>query len=93
MITGSIYVKLPELRDDWPNQGGADRRALSVLRQCPDGADVIVDIGDRDYVSQDAAIWLYEHDHRLRIDIRGSKPRAVQEFVGAARAGTWDVVA
>lgn len=93
MITGSIYVSLPERRDDWMWQGNADRRALRVLDECPDGAVVIVDIGDRDFVTDDAARWLHQHDHRLQIDIRGSRPAAVARFVTAARAGTWSVVA
>lgn len=93
MITGSIYVPLPELKGDWLNQASADRRALQVLDECPDGAVVIVDIGQREFVTEDAARWLHQHDHRLQIDIRGSQPIAVARFITAARAGTWSVVA
>ena len=42
-------------------------------------------VGDRDFVSEDAARWLHEHDHRLQLDIRGTNPAAVQRFVRAAR--------
>ena len=93
MITGSIYINLPELKNDWLNQSHADRRALTVLDDCPDGVTVIIDIGAREFVSQDAAIWLHKHDHRLQVDIRGSRPMAVARFIAAARAGSWEVVA
>lgn len=89
MITGSVYIALPET--EHCEQASADRRALDVLRQCPDGAHVIVDLGERVYPSQDAALWLHQHDHRLRIDIRGCDPAVVDRFVRAARAGMWEV--
>lgn len=91
MITGSVYVALPELEHG--DQPHADRWALCVLDQCPDGASVVVDIGDRQYVTRDAAHWLKKNDHRLQIDIRGTKPEAVLRFVLAAREGDWSVVA
>lgn len=90
MITGEVYINLvtePEASST------IDRRKLSVLDRCPDGARVLVDIGRRQYVSRDVATWLHEHDHRLAITIRGERPEAVARFVGAARAGEWSVVA
>ena len=93
MITGSVYISLARESSDWMDQGSDDRRALAVLRTCPDGASVVIDVGSRQYVSEDAAIWIQEEDHRLQIDIRGTDPTAVMRFVQAARAGTWSVVA
>ena len=91
MITGSIYIDLSDEGDIiFDNR---DRNALVVLEQCPDGAHVVVDIGGRKFVTEDAARWLHAHDHRLQVDIRGRRPDAVLRFVTAARAGTWSVVA
>lgn len=90
MITGAVTVDLtvePELFDS------RDRQKLSVLSVCPDGVHVIVDIGRRQFVSQDAAVFLHEHDHRLDIVIHGDDPAAVLRYVQAARAGSWEVVA
>ena len=90
MITGELYVRLTV---DPETGSTIDRRKLAVLERCPDGAQVVVDIGRRQYVSQDAAVWLHEHDHRLSITIRGEHPEAIARFVAAARAGEWSVVA
>lgn len=89
MITGEIEVSLerePDA-DDWAR----DRRALVVLDQCPEGAVVRVKVGRRRFISQDAAIFLREQDHRLAIVIVGSYPETVAQFVQAARAGDWGV--
>ena len=91
MIRGQITISL-EREPDLANEG-CDRRALGVLDRCPDGASVIVRIGRRRFVSQDAACWLHEHDHRLQITIDGDEPEGVLRFVQAARSGEWSVVA
>lgn len=91
MITGRVYISL--VREPGGDDWGCDRRALMMLASCPDGAEVVVDIGARAYVSEDAAQWLHEHDHRLQIFIHGSNPSAVATFVRAARAGEWSVIA
>jgi hypothetical protein len=46
MIIGSVYIALPEF-EGWLHQSSADRGALLALESCPDGARVIVDLGDR----------------------------------------------
>ena len=89
MISGSIRIDLAGDPDDWLNAGHADRRALEAMRMCPDGARVIVDIGNRWHVTDDAIGWLHEHQQRLDIEIQGADPAAVAKFVRAARAGTW----
>lgn len=90
MIAGCLYVDLTREPDVY---GSGDRQALDVLERCPDGARVVVDIGRREFVTQDAALWLHNHDHRLSIEIRGESPEAIRRFVSAARAGDWSVVA
>jgi hypothetical protein len=89
MIAGA--VKLDLSREPEGDQLNRDRRLLQVLDLCPDGARVVVDIGSRQYVSQDAAHWLHKHDHRLQIEVIGTDPAAVLQFVLAGRAGDWSV--
>jgi hypothetical protein len=90
MITAEIEVSLEREPDhDDPSR---DRRALGVLEQCPDGAVVRVRIGRRRFISQDAAVFLHEQDHRLVIIIVGVYPDVVGRFVQAARAGEWAVI-
>lgn len=91
MITGRI--RIPLMTEPSLDDLNRDRRALAVLEACPNGAQVLIDIGGRAYVSEDAARWLHDHDHRLSITIQGSDPRAVATFVRAARVGEWSVIA
>lgn len=70
-----------------------DRQRLDVLAQCPDGATVRVEVGDRLYVSEDAARWLHGHRDRLDLEIVGTDPDTVQRFVDAARTGCTGLVA
>lgn len=87
MITGEVVIDLSSEGD--PER--SDRRRLAVLEHCPEGSRVVVNIGDRLFVTQDAARWLHQHDHRLTIVICGSRPHAVAQFIRAARAGEWSV--
>ena len=93
VITGTVYVDLSQVDSAMALYQRGDRYLLDVLNRVPDGACVIVDIGDRSFVTQDAARWLHEHDHRLSIDIHGTDPDAVARFIRAGRAGEWSVVA
>ena len=91
MITGAVVVDLSEV-DSWDEvHQRTDRHLLDVLNRVPDGARVVVDIGSRRFVTQDAAAWLHEHDHRLQIEIRGIEPEAVAEFIRAGRTGKWAI--
>jgi hypothetical protein len=84
MVTGRITLSLEvEPDEDWTR----DRRVLAVLDRCPDGAEVVVDIGSRQHPTQDAAGWLCKHESRLIITISGSCPEAVSRFIQAARTG------
>jgi hypothetical protein len=91
-VTGSVTIKLGEVNDAY-DQCRLDRCRLDVLERVPDGAAVIVDIGDRQFVSQDAAIWIHRHIERLHIRIDGTDPASVRSFVSAAQGGDWRVVA
>lgn len=93
MITGTILIDLSGVDESMAVYQRGDRYLLDVLHMVPDAAHVVVDIGDRKFVTQDAATWLHEHEHRLSIEIRGTNPRAVQCFISAARSGEWAVVA
>lgn len=90
MISGTVYVDLSAC--DYSSQLQlTDRHLLDVLNRVPDGARVVVDIGGRLHVTQDAAVWLHDHDHRLDIEIRGAVPEAVAEFIRAGRTGEWAI--
>ncbi|CAN5398296.1 hypothetical protein BH11ACT8_BH11ACT8_04340 [soil metagenome] len=91
-ITGSVTIRLYADDENLTVLQSADRRALLCLAEIPDGAAVTVDIGERRYVSADAARWLHEHIDRLHLRIDGTKPEAVADFVKAARDGYWSVV-
>ena len=91
MISGTVYVDLSA--SDYSTQlQRSDRYLLDVLNRVPDGARVVVDIGSRQHVTQDAAVWLHDHDHRLDIEIRGTIPEAVAAFIRGGRAGEWSGV-
>lgn len=89
MISGTIYVDLSMADGSTERGQRPDRYLLDVLPRVPDGARVVVDIGNRQRVSQDAAVWLHDHNHRLEIEIRGTNPEAVATFIRAGRAGEW----
>jgi hypothetical protein len=87
VITGTVFIDLSEVDTGMAQFQRADRYLLDVLSAVPDGARVVVNVGDRRYVSQDAAVWLHDHDHRLEIEIQGTDPRTVARFIRAARCG------
>ncbi|CUR54205.1 hypothetical protein NOCA2140028 [metagenome] len=90
MITACLAIDLTKDHDDY---GNSDRRALTELMEVPDGATAIVDIGARQFVSQDLASMLHEHGDRITIEIRGTDTRSLIRFVKAARDGYWSVTA
>jgi hypothetical protein len=92
VITGAVHIDLTAA--DYSSQlARTDRHLLDVLNRVPDGARVVVDIGNRKFVTQDAAAWLHEHDHRLSIEIHGTHPEAVAAFIHAGRTGDWGLIA
>gem|GEM_PF-2820896 len=92
MITGSVYVDLTREPSIAGDDQGQDRRALDVLDRCPAGSHVVVDIGEREFVTRDAATWLGRNAERLLIEVRGTDLAAVTRFVRAGRAGDWSVI-
>lgn len=90
MVTGSLLLDL-STAPKAPTDEGRDRRALAALECVPDGARVMVNIGDRRWPSLDAAIWLHHHADRLHLEIQGSLDANVRAWVHAVRAGQgWD---
>lgn len=87
VITGLVVIDLTveDLCHD------VDGRQLEDLALVPDGGEVLVNVGNRRYVTQRAADILHEHDHRLLIRIAGTNPGTVGTFVRAARDGYWSV--
>jgi hypothetical protein len=93
VVTGALYVDLTRTcPEDANEEARLDRHALQVLEGAPDGARVIVDIGRRQFVSTDVAVWLFRHGGRLLIEIVAHDPAALHRVVGAARSGEWSVV-
>jgi len=88
VITGCILIDLSTEPTPGDNR---DRRLLDQLTAAPDGCRVVVNIGNRRFISQDAARWLHDHDHRLFIEIQGARTAAVARFVQAARSGDWSL--
>jgi hypothetical protein len=86
VVTGAVEIDIREAGYD-----AYDRQRLDVLDLCPDAAHVRVKVGDRLYVSPDAARWLHKHASRLHIEVVGDDPGTVQRFVEAARTGVCEV--
>ncbi|MFC7503206.1 hypothetical protein ACOACQ_17700 [Nocardioides sp. CPCC 206347] len=90
MITGSIYVRMP---DDNTLVQDFDGAALAILDQCPDGVRVVVDIHRREYFTSSVPTLLHRHGERLHIEITGVDREVVTRVIRAGRAGSWGVVA
>lgn len=90
MITGSIYVRMPDENTLVQDLDGA---ALAILKHCPDGVRVVVDVHGRDYFTPSVPMLLHRHGERLHIEITGVDSEVVARVIRAGRAGTWDVVA
>jgi hypothetical protein len=78
MITGTVY--LDASRDSEPS----DRRLAGELYRVPEGARVVLFVGDRRTTSNYLVQHVRTHVAELDFDFRGSVP-AVQEWVNAAR--------
>lgn len=90
MVTGSLLLDLSTAPKALTDEG-RDRRTLAALEYVPDGARVVVNIGDRRWPSPDAAIWLHHHADRLHLEIQGSPHADVRAWVHAVRVGQgWD---
>jgi hypothetical protein len=97
VIGGRVVIHLGEMpssrENPWADdQARWDRRQLMRLEECPDGADVVIDLGSRRHVVSDAACWIHQHDERLNITVQGEDPTAVSNLVRASRTGDWRLV-
>ncbi len=84
-VTGRIHVDLSHCTDSSSADSGRDRHRLAILRDCPDGAHVTIDIGGRRFLSPDVVIALHPHRDRLHLEIVGEDPATVTELVRAVR--------
>lgn len=82
MLTATVTVNLDHNPED-----RQDRRALQYLAQVPDGAHLVVIVGDRYLLTYDAVTWLAEHARRLHIEIAASTPHAARRWYDAIKAG------
>lgn len=86
MITAALLVDLSREPDVLANEA-RDRRQLMTVGSAPDGARVIVMIGDRVWYSHDAIRILHEHSARLSIEIIGPDPAVLTAWVNAVGTG------
>lgn len=90
MVTGACYVDLStEPTDVFDNR---DRRELAALEFVPDGARLVVFVGARRWVTDDAARWLHNQSDRLLIEVQGSPNGDVRRWVEAIRTGKVGVI-
>ncbi|QLQ10957.1 MAG: hypothetical protein HZY75_12005 [Nocardioidaceae bacterium] len=80
-------VALDVSADDCDAPGGGDRWTISMLECCPAGATVRLDVGTRSWPSQRLLAQLHAESRRLRIEIHGSDPIVVRNWVTWIRTG------
>lgn len=85
-IAGRVTIDLSADLDTF-DPGYDDRRRLDVLHRCPDGVEVVIQLGQRQYLTEGAVQWIHEHGDRLRITIEGPFPDTLMDIVRATRAG------
>ena len=86
MLTATVRVDLT-LDEDRSDLDRADRCALQYLPQVPDGARLVVVVGDRHLLMPSAVSWLSEHSRRLHIEIDASSPHAARRWYDAIKSG------
>jgi hypothetical protein len=64
-----------------------DRRALSCFERLPDGADVVVYVGNRKFPSCSAARAIHEHEPRLNLRLEAGPDSDVRRWLAAGRTG------
>lgn len=67
-----------------------DRHSLQCLPEVPDGARLIVKVGDRELLFHSAIAWLSQHSRRLHIEIAASTPKAARRWYDAIKSGEVD---
>ncbi len=70
MLTATVTVNLDHKGDSAHDLDRADRCALQHVTQVPDGAHVVVVVGDRrTFLTRSAVAWLAPHVDRLDVEI------------------------
>lgn len=88
MITGTVAIDLSRTDNGMASEvARQDRRRLVALERCPDGAHVVIDVGGRSWLYEDALAMLRRHGDRLSIELVGAEPAMLAELVPAARRG------
>lgn len=85
MLTGSVGITLPAAGDQL-TVTAAIRRKLGALHTIPDGAALVVVVGDR-LPSAEAVRLLSPHVHRLHITVQSEDPRAVRAWLDGLSHG------
>lgn len=83
MLSATVTVQLSADGDDH-----SDRVVLQDLPQIPDGARLVVRVGDRQMLSHSAVSWLAEHARRLSIEIDAVTPQAARRWYTAIKNGS-----
>ena len=84
MLTATVTVNLDH---DQQDVDYADRRVLQYLPQVPDGARLVVNVGERTLLMPSAVAWLSEHARRLHIEISAANPHAARRWYDAVKSG------
>lgn len=88
MLTATVSVDLDLVEPGyWQDVDKEDRRALMTIDDIPDGARLIVNVGDRDLLMPSAPKILCEHSDRLNIEIAASSPQSARRWYDAIKAG------
>lgn len=84
MLSAMVTVTLDQEADDLDR---ADREALQCLAQVPDGARLVVNVGDRELLMPSAVSWLSAQACRLNVEISASTPSAARRWYDAIKSG------
>lgn len=86
MLTVTVTV---DLRAEHPEHGydHADRHALHRLADLPNGARLVVTVGDRTLLTTAAVTWLFQHSRRLVVDINAASPHVARRWYDAISTG------
>jgi hypothetical protein len=87
MLTATVTVNLAHDEADAYDLDRSDRQALQHLAQVPDGAHLVVSVGNRSFLTCSAVAWLSRHVERLDVEIEAADPWAARRWYDAIRSG------
>lgn len=88
MLTATVTVSLDHLEPGYyQDVDRDDRYALQHLPWLPDGAHVVVLVGERQLLSPSAVQWLHDHVDRLHIEISAASLEAARRWYDAIKRG------